>query len=373
MMCHFGSRLATRRLPSSMKRMLTLSISLVSWRNASSLSLSTIAHHRVCVTTQHHDASKLGDGSFLVDVARQVASDLSINYFPLNQSIGDGGETDKYSHVLDVVPFQVGDVSTYALGIRALASMDSESKKKSSRRRRGIGQNKGSPSPFIVDFCPSPDSPIGKRSKGTSGTSDLLIKAVSPGKIAAANSGEAKVYDLTAGFGQDSLLILENGASEVCMVERDPIVATLLQDALRRRDLHLANSKEDEYDDGYLHEDKKEKKLSLQVGHGDTIAKSLTPDEFPHVCYLDPMFPPRTKSAAVKKNMQVLHSLLGSQVADDEETIKQETELLEAALSIAQIRVVVKRPINAPTLGDRKPSYDLRGSVNRWDVYITNS
>lgn len=84
------------------------------------------------------------------------------------------------------------------------------------------------------------------------------------------------------------------------------------------------------------------------------------------------MFPPRTKSSAVKKNMAVLHSLLGSQEAEDE-VAQQETDLLEAALSIAQRRVVVKRPVNAPTLGDRKPSYDLRGSVNRWDVYITSN
>ena len=37
----------------------------------------------------------------------------------------------------------------------------------------------------------------------------------------------------------------------------------------------------------------------------------------PDVCYLDPMFPPRTRSEAVKKDMQILHSLLGSNEAEE--------------------------------------------------------
>ena len=33
----------------------------------------------------------------------------------------------------------------------------------------------------------------------------------------------------------------------------------------------------------------------------------------PDVVYLDPMFPPRTRPSAVKKNIQILHSLLDTQ------------------------------------------------------------
>ena len=73
----------------------------------------------------------------------------------------------------------------------------------------------------------------------------------------------------------------------------------------------------------------------------------------PHVCYLDPMFPPRTKSSAVKKKMQLLQGLLGegSEDADQEGRVEEERALLHVALALAQRRVVVKRPIHAPPLG----------------------
>ena len=98
------------------------------------------------------------------------------------------------------------------------------------------------------------------------------------------------------------------------------------------------------------------------------------------VCYLDPMFPLRTVSAAVKKNMQILHSLLESQ-QPLESNDDDQLELLEAALRVAQSRVVVKRPIYAPPLGTSsisnskspKPSFEICGSVNRIDVYVTKS
>ena len=86
------------------------------------------------------------------------------------------------------------------------------------------------------------------------------------------------------------------------------------------------------------------------------------------------MFPVRTKKALVKQNMQILHGLLQSQVAiadqgkDDDEAAL----LFDAAYRYALSRVVVKRPVNAPPLCPvevKKPSFDIRGSVNRWDVY----
>eukprot|EP00957_Ditylum_brightwellii_P077426 5882692-Ditylum_brightwellii.AAC.1 len=91
------------------------------------------------------------------------------------------------------------------------------------------------------------------------------------------------------------------------------------------------------------------------------------------------MFPPRTKSAAVKKDMQILHGLLQtnqkthSNNDNDDDTasiidngqnaihkklnqkqanrLEEERALLNAALDIAKNRVVVKRPLKAPPLG----------------------
>ena len=95
----------------------------------------------------------------------------------------------------------------------------------------------------------------------------------------------------------------------------------------------------------------------------------------PDICYLDPMFPPRTKSALVKKNMNILHGLLETQSEEDaDQRRRQEAELLKAALGAARQKVVVKRPVQAPPLGgdfvDKKPSNVINGSVNRWDIYV---
>lgn len=326
-----------------------------------------VQQQRVCVTTENDEWT---------EVARRIATDLNIPYFAWKEDVGDDFAG---THILDVVPF--GGTTTrdeYALGIRPITPSSKNSKRRQQRPALSLARTSGSPSPHIVDFCPPHDSRIAKRIQ--SGGSDMLIKAVSPRKI----PGGAIVYDLTAGFGQDSLLILENGASQVCMVERDPIVATLLQDALRRRDNIIIqnNNNNNNDDEQHYYYSNSKAKLSLSVGHGATIIKSSHHDaaaivqqqQQPDVCYLDPMFPPRTKSAAVKKNMQILHSLLESQeLQAEQEQLDDQVELLEAALTVAKARVVVKRPIHAPHLGNIKPSFDLRGSVNRFDVYVTSS
>ena len=76
------------------------------------------------------------------------------------------------------------------------------------------------------------------------------------------------------------------------------------------------------------------------------------------------MFPPRSKSALVKKEMRVFHALVGS---DDDAD-----ELLPAALRVARKRVVVKRPRIAPALEGARPSHVLAGKRNRYDIYVVN-
>jgi 16S rRNA (guanine1516-N2)-methyltransferase len=82
----------------------------------------------------------------------------------------------------------------------------------------------------------------------------------------------------------------------------------------------------------------------------------------PDVVYLDPMFPHRKKSAAVKKEMRLFQQLLGS---DDDADL-----LLEPALTLAKKRVVVKRPSGAPFLANKKPHIEMLGKANRFDVYL---
>lgn len=85
----------------------------------------------------------------------------------------------------------------------------------------------------------------------------------------------------------------------------------------------------------------------------------------PDVVYLDPMFPGRTKSAAVKKKFQLLHHL--------ERPCANEGELVRAALAARPRKVVIKRPIKGPHLAGIKPAYALVGKAVRYDVLVPAS
>jgi 16S rRNA (guanine1516-N2)-methyltransferase len=307
------------------------------------------------------------DGNFEASLAEAIAGSLSL---PLVSHVDDAG-SDSFTHALTLVPYECGSISSHALAIEALNPVGLT---KRSSTRRSPKQKKSS-KPFYVDLCPSR---IGKRGSGESG-SDLLVKAVGPKRVASPkNARGAIVCDLTAGLGQDSLVLALSGAAHVHMVERDPIVAALLEDALRR--LRLLSMASDLGSQAGLALALSER-LTLHVGDGKSVIQNLQSNGElirPDIVYLDPMFPPRTKSAAVKKGMALLHGLLNTQQvagADSPEVFHEENELLGAALSAANIRVVVKRPIRALPLGGTddttpRPSYAINGSINRWDVYV---
>jgi 16S rRNA (guanine1516-N2)-methyltransferase len=159
------------------------------------------------------------------------------------------------------------------------------------------------------------------------------------------------VMDATGGWGDDALVMAAHGC-EVRLVERHPVVAALLQDGIRRasehpdtgniiRRIHLVNGD------------------SLQV-----MEQYRAQEEEVDVIYLDPMFPLRSKSAKVKKKLQVLQLLIGRESDSD--------RLLTAALQTARKRVVVKRHATAPFLGESCPSHSYRGRTTRFDVYLAD-
>ncbi len=155
--------------------------------------------------------------------------------------------------------------------------------------------------------------------------------------------------DATAGFGEDSLLLAAAGFT-VELFECNPVIAVLLQDGLSRAALvpELA-----------------EPASRMHVHVGDSIqglAALGEGDARPDVVYLDPMFPGRTKSAAVKKKFQLLHHL--------EQPCADEDALVRAALAAATRKVVVKRPIKGPLLAGLKPSSQLKGKAVRYDILI---
>lgn len=137
------------------------------------------------------------------------------------------------------------------------------------------------------------------------------------------------VVDATAGLGRDAFVLAALGC-RVRMLERNPVVAALLDDGLQRgyQDAEIGPWLRD--------------RLTLLHASSLTALADLSPR--PEVVYLDPMFPHKQKSALVKKEMRVFQSLVGSD--DDADG------LLEPARRLATKRVVVKRPDYAPPLAD---------------------
>ncbi len=159
------------------------------------------------------------------------------------------------------------------------------------------------------------------------------------------------VIDATAGLGQDAFVLASLGC-HVTMIERSPVIAELLQDALNRASADA------------------ELKPIIDLMHlinadAKYILSNLPLDAFPDVVYLDPMFPIRTKTALVKQEMRILKEIVGEDPDAD--------QLLEVARKVALRRVVVKRPRIAPFLAGIKPHASQVGRANRFDIYMPRS
>ncbi|MCC7204539.1 MAG: class I SAM-dependent methyltransferase [Phycisphaeraceae bacterium] len=159
-----------------------------------------------------------------------------------------------------------------------------------------------------------------------------------------------RVLDLTAGLGEDAYVLACLGAT-VTAVERNPVVAALLEDAHER--LRLADPDA-------------AGRLRLCQADSATVVRDLSSVGGPFdVVYLDPMFPVEARHGAERRPLQVLRSLVG----DDPDA----AALLAPARRIALRRVVVKRPHKAPPLADAPPSHTIDGKALRWDVYMIHT
>ncbi len=181
-------------------------------------------------------------------------------------------------------------------------------------------------------------------------------KGQSIAKAAGLNKGATPtVLDGTAGLGRDAFVLASLGC-KVQMVERNPVVAALLDDGLKR-------AKQDNEIGGWV----SERVTLLHASSHDALDSLANDQDFvrPDVVYLDPMYPHpenKKKSALVKKEMRVFQSLVGADNDAD--------ALLEPALKLATKRVVVKRPDYANWLAEKKPSMAIETKKNRFDVYV---
>jgi 16S rRNA (guanine1516-N2)-methyltransferase len=183
---------------------------------------------------------------------------------------------------------------------------------------------------------------MGHRRKSIRSSERLLAKAVGfKGRPLA-------VCDATAGLGRDAFVLACLGCT-VTAVERSPVIAALLTDGLERAGADPAVA------------EIIARRLRLLVGDARVLLPRLPENERPDVVYLDPMFPSRRKSAAVKKEMRICRLVAG----DDADA----GELLAIARTVARSRVVAKRPVRAPHLGG-EPEITYRGTTIRYDVYL---
>jgi len=210
----------------------------------------------------------------------------------------------------------------------------------------GVGlrqSGRKAPNPVLIDFV---GGALGFRGKRSSHSKELVANAVG-----VKGENTPTVLDATAGLGRDAFILASRGC-QVQMLERSPVVALMLEDALQRavRDAEVA---------GIV------ARLRLQHANASEFMRSLAPEDFPEVVYLDPMFPERSKTASVKKEMRLLQQLLGADLDTQ--------ELFETALKVATRRVVVKRPKLAPCISDLKPHHVVEGKSGRFDIYHTRA
>lgn len=192
--------------------------------------------------------------------------------------------------------------------------------------------------PLVVDWTSA-----AQRRRIAAGRNQLLARAVGLHKLR-----EQTVLDATAGLGRDAFTLAALGA-EVTLIERQPLLASLLRDARERA-----------LTDPHWHETA----ARMRILEADAAA-ILASDQRWDVVHLDPMYPHRDKRALPQKEMQLLRELCGG---DADAGV-----LLLPALAACRRRVVVKRPCHAPFLADHPPSFQLKGTQARYDVYVPSS
>ena len=157
-----------------------------------------------------------------------------------------------------------------------------------------------------------------------------------------------KILDATAGLGRDTFTLASRGHS-VIAIEKDIYIFLLLNNALElaKKSSNLKNIAD-----------------RITLINQDSNKYIQTTDEKFDCIYIDPMFPPRKKSAKVKQSMQILH-----EIAYNDET--SNNQILDNIIKSKKTKkAVVKRPINSTFLADKKPSSQIKGKINRFDIYV---
>ena len=167
------------------------------------------------------------------------------------------------------------------------------------------------------------------------------------------------VLDVTAGLGRDAFVLASLGC-QLTLLERSSTIHALLEDALQRAErtqrpeIQAIIARMQLYHVDAL--------SYLQTMYSDIQAERVNQHIKPDVIYLDPMFPERSKTAQVKKEMRFFHDIAGSDADSD--------QLLDLAKFCAKKRIVVKRPRLAKPLNEITPNFVISGKSTRYDIYL---
>ncbi len=196
------------------------------------------------------------------------------------------------------------------------------------------------PGPVFIDFTAGKSA---HRRQYGGGRKQALARAVGM------RSGhDPAVLDITAGLGKDAYVLASLGC-QVTLVERVAAIYALLDNGIirARQDADTADIAN-----------------RMELINADAIdyLQTIPTDKHFDVIYLDPMYPERGKSSLVKKEMRYFHAIAGQDSDAD--------SLLLQALQCKVRRVVVKRPISATALADKKPDAIVSSKNTRYDIYL---
>jgi hypothetical protein len=165
-----------------------------------------------------------------------------------------------------------------------------------------------------------------------------IVKAI--GKI----TPQDKLFDLTAGFAKDSLLLAKYGYN-LHLIEKHPIIYMITAHAIKNLAKHSAKS------------------LivanNLQINNQDShdYLDNMLPGNY--IFYLDPMFPKISK-AKVKKEMQLVQKI---NIPQFDLAI-----LLDKAIRLGN-KIVVKRTNDAKQIANFIPHHVIKGSKIKFEIY----
>lgn len=205
------------------------------------------------------------------------------------------------------------------------------------KRAQIIQTGKSAPGPVSASFLQGKTT---HRLKFGGGKGQMIAKAVGLNKGVCPS-----ILDATAGLAQDAFVLASLGC-RVTLLERSPIIAELISAALHESE-------------GSDIEDITSRMKLLSVNALEWLGQQN--EKVADVIYLDPMYPHRDKSALVKKEMRLFHTLVG-ETSDD-------AELLRLALEKARYRVVVKRPRKGIKVNGPAPAHEIVGKSCRYDIY----